>query len=277
MGVDGLCNPTATVAPVGRASRRQPTPSANAAAARDGHHGAQPASSSLQQGRCTVPPGLMAFDGRLSAAGPPAPHGSRICVTDLRHGTNDWLNIQVRPVHPTAPIPMDRSGSIPCSSWTRNPTRLAAARASLPLPCECRCVLPGACPPQDGVRHAILDILTELGRQAHRADAAESALSTAVDRLATKSRVAELETELAVRPPACHPPLPRTPASRLHPHTRTHRIPMCLVLRALVVILLVIVVAFAVMWPIGIRLLLPPPHHNRHPRCLPAVDDGLSH
>ncbi|KAA0174881.1 hypothetical protein FNF27_03596 [Cafeteria roenbergensis] len=85
----------------------------------------------------------MAFDGCLSAAGPPAPPGSRICVADLRHGTNDWLNIQ------------------------------------------------------DGIRHAILDILTELGRQSHRADAAESALSAAVDRLATKSRVAELESELA--------------------------------------------------------------------------------
>lgn len=45
-----------------------------------------------------VPPGSMAFDGRLSAVGPSAPPGSRICVSDLRHGTNDWLNIQVRPV-----------------------------------------------------------------------------------------------------------------------------------------------------------------------------------
>ena len=131
---------TFAIAPVGRA--RHQRPSQRRGRSPDRAPQEQPsASSRLQLAGRTAHSGRMAFDGCLSAAGPPAPPGSRICVADLRHGTNDWLNIQVRPM-PHSPTLRARAGRPwgPARSFPAGtPCRTAAGsqRSDRALPRNC--------------------------------------------------------------------------------------------------------------------------------------------
>ena len=129
----------------------------------------------------------------------------------LRRGPAPWHErLAEHPGQAHAPLPnpagtrgkaLGTGPLVSCGHTVPHCCRQPALRPCVATQLQPRCRPIVACPSQDGIRHAILDILTELGRQSHRADAAESALSAAVDRLATKSRVAELESELAVRRP----------------------------------------------------------------------------